>query len=361
MRVMSKGSAPNLDLPLAPAPAAGAHLPKGIEIFSPGQRIDDAGRRHMFTPAMLAEMVASYEPNLHEAPLTIGHPKDNLPAYGWVKALYINEAGNLAIDASQADADFLEMLAKGRFKKRSASFYPPEHPNNPTPGKWHLRHVAFLGAQPPAVKGLRDFKDGAPDLLVLNFSEQVLNDSPTTTINPKEMTMSDADQVAALKKQLAEKDAALSAAQTEITAAQTAATAALTQAQSFAESAARQQAAEILSFAEAQVKAGRVLPKDKSMLCAAMAMVAKAEKPFEFSEGSTKTEHTSAQASAWLRGLVERSAPQVQFGEFAAPTPGSAPTAKPQNDIELDAAARAYMRSKGTTDYAEAVVAICAS
>ena len=249
------------------------------------------------------------------------------------------------------------MLAKGRFKKRSASFYPPEHPNNPTPGKWHLRHVAFLGAQPPAVKGLRDFKDGAPDLLVLNFSEST--DTPTTT--PKEITMSDAEKLAALQTQLAEKNAALAAAQTEITAAKNAADAAERQAQSFAEAAARQQAAEILSFAESQVQAGRVLPKDKSLLCAAMAMVAKSEKPFEFSEGTTKTEHDSAQVSTWLRGLVERSAPEVQFGEFAAPTPGGRPAAKPQTDEEVDAAARAYMRSKGTADYAEAVAAVCAA
>ena len=360
MRVMSKGSPPSNNS-AAPAAAPTVSLPNSIEIFSPGSRTDSAGRNHVFTPAMLAEMVASYQPALHEAPLTIGHPKDNLPAYGWVKALYINEAGNLAIDADQADTDFLEMLAKGRFKKRSASFYPPEHPDNPTPGKWHLRHVAFLGAQPPAVKGLRDFKDGAPDALVLNFSEQVPTDTPTPIINPKEIAMSDADKLAALQKQLAEKETALAAAQTEIKAAKTAADTAERHAQSFAEAAARQQSVEILSFAESQVQAGRVLPKDKSLLCAAMAMVAKSEKPFEFSEGTTKTEHDSVQVSTWLRGLVERSAPEVQFGEFAAPTPGGRPAAKPQTDVEVDAAARAYMRSKGTADYAEAVAAVCAA
>ena len=48
------------------------------------------------------------------------------------------------------------MVAAGRFKKRSASFYTPDSPNNPKPGVYYLRHVGFLGAQPPAVKGLKE-------------------------------------------------------------------------------------------------------------------------------------------------------------------------------------------------------------
>jgi len=42
----------------------------------------------------------------------------------------------------------------GRYKFRSASFYEPNDPSNPTPGSWHLKHVGWLGAQPPSVKGL---------------------------------------------------------------------------------------------------------------------------------------------------------------------------------------------------------------
>ena len=46
------------------------------------------------------------------------------------------------------------MVRAGRFKKVSASFYTPDSPHNPVPGVYYLRHVGFLGAQPPAVKGL---------------------------------------------------------------------------------------------------------------------------------------------------------------------------------------------------------------
>ena len=62
-------------------------LPDGIEIFRAGRHLDDAGVAHHFSEADLDGMAASYSPALREAPLTVGHPKDNLPAYGWVKAV----------------------------------------------------------------------------------------------------------------------------------------------------------------------------------------------------------------------------------------------------------------------------------
>lgn len=357
---MSSTAAPTTPTPAAPAPAAAPTLPQGIEIFIPGVRVDDSGRSHHFTPAMLAEIVASYNAALHEAPLTIGHPKDNLPAYGWVAKLYINEAGNLAIDPAQVDPAFAEMVRTGKFKKRSASFYPPDHPANPTPGKWHLRHVAFLGAQPPAVKGLKDFKDGAGDVLVVSFSEDAALipqlSTPPTPENQKENGMTDAEKLAAMQKQLAEKDAAIEAAQAQITAAQAAADAANKTAADFAEAAAKQRAAEVLAFAEGQVKAGRVLPKDKGLLCAALGMVAAAEKPFEFAEGGTKTEHTAAQVGAWIRGLVSGAKPAVEFGEFA-PAGAAMPPNAPKTVDEMDKAIRRHMAEKNC-NYAEAAAQV---
>ena len=57
-----------------------AQLPAQIEIFKPGRHMDDGGRVHSFTEADLAAMAAGYDPALREAPLTVGHPADNLPA-----------------------------------------------------------------------------------------------------------------------------------------------------------------------------------------------------------------------------------------------------------------------------------------
>ncbi len=56
-------------------------LPSQIEIFRAGSHTDDTGTVHKFSAADVAAMVTSYDPALREAPLTVGHPAHNLPAY----------------------------------------------------------------------------------------------------------------------------------------------------------------------------------------------------------------------------------------------------------------------------------------
>jgi hypothetical protein len=135
-----------------------------FEIAKPGRFTDTAGRTQELTAADLRACAAAYSKDLHEAPLVIGHPKANAPAYGWLQGLEFDEkAQRLVADAQQVSADFAE-TAKTHFKKRSTSFYTPTHSQNPTPGKWYVRHVGFLGAMPPGIKGLKelpaDFAEG---------------------------------------------------------------------------------------------------------------------------------------------------------------------------------------------------------
>ena len=40
-----------------------------------------------YTVADLQKTVAAYDPAIHEAPIVIGHPRDNKPAWGWVRSL----------------------------------------------------------------------------------------------------------------------------------------------------------------------------------------------------------------------------------------------------------------------------------
>ena len=129
-----------------------------IEVFRAGTHLDDRGGLHHFSEADLNGMVSSYNPALREAPLTVGHPEDNLPAYGWVKGVSREANGVLAVAVHRLEPQFAEMVQAGRFSKRSASFYQPQSPHNPTPGRWYLRHVAFLGARQPAVAGLKDIQ-----------------------------------------------------------------------------------------------------------------------------------------------------------------------------------------------------------
>ncbi|MGO1072317.1 hypothetical protein [Lysobacter sp. CA199] len=126
----------------------------GLEIFKAGTHTAVDGTTHTFSEAAIAEIAESYDPALSEAPLVAGHPKLDAPAYGWAKALKAQN-GMLYAEPHQVDAEFAQLVNAGRMKKISASIYLPSSPGNPKPGKHYLRHIGFLGAQPPAVKGLK--------------------------------------------------------------------------------------------------------------------------------------------------------------------------------------------------------------
>lgn len=137
---------------------------KHLHIFKPGRQTAMSGVTLDFSESDLEASARAYDPAKHEAPIVIGHPKHDAPAYGWVKSLAAGTDG-LNAEPHQVDANFAELVAAGRYKKISASFYLPDAPNNPVPGVYYLRHVGFLGAQPPAVKGLKqaefaDAEDG---------------------------------------------------------------------------------------------------------------------------------------------------------------------------------------------------------
>lgn len=141
-----------------------------IEIFKAGKRTDANGLEVEITTADLQNAVNAYDVNFHESPAVIGHPKHNAPAYGWVKRLEL-DGDVLKAEFDQIDPEFAEMVEKGRFKKISSSFYLPDSPNNPCPGNLYLRHVGFLGAMPPAVKGLRNPEFAENEQGVVDFSD----------------------------------------------------------------------------------------------------------------------------------------------------------------------------------------------
>lgn len=327
-------------------------LPNGIEIFRAGRHIDDSGTAHEFSEADVAGMAASYSPALREAPLCVGHPQDNLPAYGWVKSIQ-NEGGVLTMAVQNVEPQFAEMVASRRFPKRSASFYPPSSPNNPTPGKWYLRHVAFLGAQPPAIAGLKDIQFSEGDAEgVVSFSEST---TPTTT-SPQDEIMTK-EEIEALQAQLKAEKEARAKAEAEAAKAKKDTEDAEAKAASFAEQAKADRKAGFVSFAEAQVKAGRLLPKDKDMAVATLDALADSA-PVSFSEGDTTTKVSPAQ---WLQNLISDAKPVVSFGEFAGGKTPGAGSAKGKSDEEIDNAAQAYMREHQGVNYAEALSAVTAT
>lgn len=143
---------------------------KPLHIFKPGQHTAMSGDSFNFSESDLAATVLAYSPALHEAPLVIGHPKHDAPAAGWVKSLQVTRDGLIA-EPQQIDPAFAELIGKGAYKKISASFYHPDSPSNPVPGVYYLRHVGFLGAQPPSVKGLRPIELADADEGVIEFGD----------------------------------------------------------------------------------------------------------------------------------------------------------------------------------------------
>ncbi|MDD3466017.1 MAG: hypothetical protein PHE67_02620 [Campylobacterales bacterium] len=123
-----------------------------FEVFKVGKHTDRFGKTKEFSEDDLKGIAASYDPSVHEAPLVVGHPKDNTPAYGWVKDMKV-EDGKLYAKASQVVQEFSDAVEQGLYKKRSIALYPD--------GK--LRHIGFLGGTPPAIKGLKDIEFNESD------------------------------------------------------------------------------------------------------------------------------------------------------------------------------------------------------
>lgn len=146
---------------------------KPIHIFKTGTHTDSHGQTLTFSESDLADAVRAYNPDLHQAPIVVGHPKADAPAFGWVQSLS-SQNGNLFATPEQVNPEFSEQVKAGSYKKVSASFYPPTSPANPVKGVYYLRHVGFLGAEPPAIKGLQPIEFSEQDdavTLTLDFSE----------------------------------------------------------------------------------------------------------------------------------------------------------------------------------------------
>lgn len=121
-----------------------------FHILSTGTYVDMNRREVSFAQSDLQTIADDYDPALMEAPIVIGHPKHDNPAYGWIKRLE-REGNKLYAVATDLASEFVEWLEAKRYKKRSASLMLPDQ--SPT-GDWYLRHLGFLGAAPPAVPGL---------------------------------------------------------------------------------------------------------------------------------------------------------------------------------------------------------------
>ena len=369
---------------------------KRIHIFKTGTHTDSHGQTLTFSEADLTAAVAAYDPNLHQAPIVVGHPKTDNPAYGWVQSLN-GDGGNLFATPEQVNTEFSEQVANGAYKKVSASFYPPNSPANPAKGAYYLRHVGFLGAEPPAIKGLQpiefsesddavtltvDFaeKQSAFDTFVsamrtLFFGEDTTTDTTTHEQNIKHDTQKDnfmSDPATtpvppvtptapatppvpnAPPTDTADKDAQIAALQAKLDA------------QAQAESAAKAAAAEKenADFSESLVNDGKIAPAEKSIITAMLDALDRdsSHAPVEFGEGdnkqplkaAVKSKLSDANANTFSHLFSEAAGkPQTTNTAFGAP----AGTAVDADRLALHEQALTYSEAH-KVDYSTALMAI---
>ncbi len=287
--------------------------------------------------------VEAYDPALHEAPLVLGHPKHDSPAFGWVSSLSYDEESHLVTAQPVKVQDALvEAVKSGSYRKVSASFYRPGVAENPAPEGYYLRHVGLLGGTPPVIKGLPALElaeDGEEDVVTVEFGEVrghvlerllrglrdwiiesqsiekadevlpawdidnvVRQDEPDNAGLYSEETMPEtqtAEQLQAREDELNARAADLDAREQ---AAQTA-------------EAERKQAG-IRDFAEQLATDGKILPRDKDALIAVLdALPAETTVNYADEDGATK----QAAAADWLKEFLERRPAEVTYGEIARP------------------------------------------
>lgn len=302
-----------------------------IEIFAGGTHVAVDGKSWVFGGAELDEIVAAYDFAANPAPIVVGHPELDDPAYGWVSG--IKRSGDILVASlDQVDTAFAETVKAGRFKKISASFYPPDHAGNPKPGKWSLKHVGFLGAAAPAVKGLRPVAFAAEVAGCAEFS--FTREGPHMADEKK---TPEAVAFAEAQTKLAVDRAALDADKAAIAADK----------QKLADDRAAAIKADAAAFAEAQTAAGKLTPLGKPIVARLLATL-EATATVNFGEAGELT------PAAAFRRLFDSATPIVNFGEHAK-TPAKAAT----DPHEIAAAAVAFtadQAAKGITVTADAAV-----
>jgi Asp-tRNA(Asn)/Glu-tRNA(Gln) amidotransferase C subunit len=120
---------------------------KWCEVFKAGTHTDSNGNTKEWTTEDLDNIVTKFGEQDFAAPVVIGHPETNSPAYGWIDSLK-REGDKLLASFKDVVPEFTEAVNRRIFKNRSISLYPD----------FRVRHIGFLGGMQPAIKGLEDFQ-----------------------------------------------------------------------------------------------------------------------------------------------------------------------------------------------------------
>ncbi|MBR7533416.1 hypothetical protein KC248_20580 [Klebsiella michiganensis] len=320
-----------------------------LAVFAPGTHTAMDGRTITFTPEDCIDLANSYDPSVSEAPFVIGHPSLTAPAYGWAERLEYRD-GIVYVAPRQVNPAFAEAFNAGSYKKRSLSIYQPDSPGNPKPGHFYARHVGFLGAVPPGVKGLPDAQfaeasgDNGPlefalpweadnlaslfqsirdwviqettieqaDSIIPQWRIQSILDSATderksisplayaeeTNVDPNKKTTSTATDFAEREAALAAREAKLAADEEVARTRQL-----------------EEKRTATVAFADGLVKGGSILPRQKTAIVEVLMNLS--QEPLSFSEGETTI---SQSPEALLREILSTKPAVVNFSEKTGTT-----------------------------------------
>ena len=136
-----------------------------FEVFRCGTHRDHSGTPRTITEADIDRAIKAYVPGT--APIVVGHPSLNAPAWGWVEA-FRRRGSSLYARCSRVASAFTDAVREGRYKNRSISFN----------SDGTFRHIGFLGAAPPAVKGMAEIQFAEGDIITMDFNEPLQAGAP---------------------------------------------------------------------------------------------------------------------------------------------------------------------------------------
>ena len=329
-----------------------------IAIFKTGTHTDGAGQTRTWTDQDLDRIVAQFNPAEHEPPVVVGHPATDAPAFGWVAAVK-RDGALLYARLKDLVPEFVDLLKEGRFKKRSIALYPD----------LTLRHVGFLGAMPPAVKGLPDaqFAAGTFSEVSLQPEEETMDEkmkvfwqqfrelllggnapiviqqsAAPSTQHTGLSTDAAAAQFAEREKTLVDREAAIKARE-EATA------------QATAQTARQLKAAEIHAFCEGLKQDGKLLPAWQEMGLEKFLLELPSEATHTFAEGKP-----ARTAQAFMQSFLTALPKVVEFAEKAKvgekdPKTGAATDKKSWAAQEYARNVETYQQLNVSTEMLEAI------
>ena len=253
---------------------------KYFEIFTTGKHTSSNGVSKEWTESDLDKIVNNFNEKKLSVPIVIGHPKTNSPAYGWIEDVK-REGPKLLAKPKQVVEEFKEWVNKGLYKNRSISLYPD----------LTLRHVGFLGATAPAVKGLEEFQfEESAEFEEYTLEAVQLSNVTGTSQNAEFDRLKEENQN--FNEQLTSKDAKIKELEEKLDAQEK-----------------EKRTMEYEQFASELIDGGNITPAQKSFVVDFME-ICNSNNEYEFSEGSDK--NVLNRFKDFLKGLK-----QIEFSEIA--------------------------------------------